>query len=269
MKLDLLALDIDGTLLDHKGEITPRTREVLQEIRLQGTSIVLATGRRFSSTLPVVEELQIDTPVITHNGALIFEPNSRNIIYDQAMKMADVLPFISLDMEELDFYLHCADNILFYYQPRHSWGIRYLKRNGPYVENIKEDGFDGRPVHRLVICGRDGQVSSFQEKVFEVKGEIRQIYLKSKVDEGITLLEILHSNASKGTALQHLAGKWQIPPQNVLAVGDETNDMEMIKWAGMGVAMGNAVPELKETADRVCRDNTQEGLALLLDEISG
>lgn len=267
MKVKLLALDIDGTVLDSQGQINDDVLNCLNEIRAQGIKVLLATGRRFISTVEIIKQLQIDQPIITHNGALIFDIAKKRKIYDQTLDNEYVkLLFDNVD-EELDLYLDSDNDVLYYRDPKQFWGQQYIKNSQVKVEKIAISRLNNRCIHRLVITGDQENILTYLQRFNLKLKQMRHIMFRSpNYDTFFT--EILHAQASKGAALAHLCQHYNISSTEVMAFGDDVNDLEMIKWAGFGVAMGNAVAELKQVADFVTSDNDQGGLIEVLQRIS-
>ncbi len=267
MKFELVALDIDGTLLDEKSELTQGTIETVKAVQDRGIKVVLATGRRIVTSLQVAKALDINLPLIAHNGALIFEFGSKNIIYNKTFTGEKILPLLEFEeLNSLDFFYHCGEDIFLFKEPNLGWGLKYLTESTGYINIAEPDILAAeKDIHRLVVSGEEELVKEYQQKIENNSADFRCIIFRSKLFD-LSVLEVLHSNASKGNALQYLADLWQVPAEKVLAVGDDSNDLEMIEWAGLGVAMGNAVSSLKDCADLVCGDNSRQGIVALLED---
>ncbi len=268
MKKKMVALDIDGTLVDKEGKLTPRTAKAISGIKDMGVNVVLATGRRYFSCRELINELAITLPVVTHNGALVLSSCGQEVFQSRPLD-AGWLPGVLAEMEEqqIDHYLHSLDNIWLYREPRMEWGAKHLEKNKDFVEWFEFSSFPNRPFHRVMAVGSKEQISGFlQESTESINGSCRYIHFTSEYHE-MDILEFLHPQANKASGLKFIAENLGVKPDEILAVGDETNDIEMIKWAGLGVAMGNALPGLKEEADLVCGNNDEDGLAELLEKI--
>lgn len=268
MEFEIVALDIDGTLLDPHSKLSPKTMEVITRVQELGIKVLLATGRRIMEALAIAESLNIKEPLITHNGALVFASEEKKVIYNMAFSGEEVMPLLEhKELEGLDYFLHYQDEIYHDRKPEQSWAINYLQESKGLVKNLERREMAKKEiVHRVVVSGEDEEVIRYSEKIKNNRLGFRHVSFKSN-KYNARVLEILHSQASKGMALKHLAKLWQIPAERIMAVGDDTNDLEMISWAGLGIAMGNAVPILKKAADIVCMDNSQEGLVTILEEL--
>ncbi len=268
MDKKMVALDIDGTLVDERGKLTPRTAETVRQVKGLGIKVVLATGRRFVSCRDIIDELEIDLPVVTHNGALVLSPCGKDVLNSIPLDKR-WLPRMVREMEEqdIDYYLHSLDNILFCREPKMEWGEKHLKANEDLVERFNISSFPDRPFHRIMAVGSYEEIHSFLQKGIENQnGYSRHIFFRSEYNK-MDIVELLHPKATKASGLKFVAKNLGINPEEIVAVGDETNDLEMVEWAGLGVAMGNGVAQLKKVADLVCGSNDEEGLADLLEEI--
>jgi len=264
----MVALDIDGTLVDPQGKITPRTAATVKKVKDMGVKVVLATGRRFISCRDIIKDLEIELPVITHNGALVFSSCGEEVFSSRPLD-PKWLPGIVSEMDEMaiDYYLHSMDHILLCREPLMEWGTKHLEANEGLVERFDFPCFPERPFHRVMAVGTRGRIRGFLHKSRESNnGFCRSIHFRSEYHD-MDIIEFLHPGATKASGLKFVAESLDIEAEDVIAIGDETNDLEMVEWAGMGVAMGNGVPALKESADVVCGSNQEEGLADLLEEI--
>jgi Cof subfamily protein (haloacid dehalogenase superfamily) len=275
----LLAIDIDGTLVNSRDELTPPTRCALAEAAGAGIRVVLATGRRYSRTLHLVEPLGIDVPLITASGALVKHPLDHRTLY-RAEFAAGVLSRTLAAIDAAGYEpLACADTFsegFDYYQARaHAQGAElaeYLDRNvdfGRLWPNLITDPPPG--VFHLFTMGSHAQMLRLQEILQqEISGKLSTHVLRSPKYSGF-MCEILPAGVSKWSGVQRLASGWGIAAAAICAVGDDVNDIPMIQGAGLGIAMGNALPAVKAAADYVVPSHDEDGLVhvvqrLLADE---
>jgi len=268
MKKKLVALDIDGTLLNSEARLTPRTIKAVKKLQGRGVYVALATGRRFSSCVEIMHKLEIELPLITHNGAMVMEGEEGRVLYDRPIETNAVFPALQEIMDmEIDYYIHSRDLIFYCREPVLKWGKNHIQKNKDFIERRDINEFSGeKMVHRLVLVGVSEQIKSYMEKRPNQDGKIRHIHFKSQYSD-LEFVEVLHKEANKAQGLKFLAQKLDIAPEEIVAVGDEKNDVEMLGWAGMGVAMGNAEEDVKKRADWVCGHNDEEGLAEFLEKI--
>src|SRR5688572_8751335 len=256
-RIRLLALDIDGTLVNSRDELTPRVREALRRAVQSGIRLVLATGRRYSRALPLVEPLGLEAPLVTASGALIKNPLDHQTLYcaqfgrpllcrllgvlDQAGYHA-VLYADTFD-QGFDFYCVTLDvqsaELLDFYNLNAGchrlWPV--LMHDPP------EAIFSGFAI---------GTKEEMRVLAAELERQLpEQLYvhvLRSPRYKGF-MCEICPAGVSKWSGIQRLAHHWGIADDEICAVGDDVNDIPMIRGAALGIAMGNALPEVKAAAD--------------------
>ncbi len=255
-KIKLVALDLDDTLLTSKLEISPNTAEAIRRAKAQGVTVTLATGRMYRSALPFALDLGLDVPLITYHGALVKTSVSKEVLYHRAIPL-DLARLITQIASNLGFHLNIYMNDELYATNRnpHIKGYTDLARV-PYIEvpdllsvlSIKPD--------KLLIINDEHKLDDLALNLRDLVGNKLHI-TKSKP----YFLEITHPQATKGQAIQALVEQLGIKPAQVMAVGDSYNDLDMLEYAGVGVAMGNARPEIQEKADYVTRGNDEDGVA--------
>jgi len=264
----LLAVDIDGTLVNSRDELSPATREALVRAAAAGIRIVLATGRRYSRTLHLVEPLGIDVPLVTASGALVKDPIDHETLYRAEFPdgvLGQVVALIDQAGHEPVLYADThADGFDFY--------ISRETITGPELnEYLRMNPGDGRVwaamhaspppgVFAAFAMGTQGQMLSLEAALHErLPGQLTTHVLRSPRYVGY-MCEVAPQGVTKWSAIQQLAAAWDIPWQAICAVGDDVNDTPMIQAAGLGVAMGNALPEVKAAADRVAPTHDNDGL---------
>jgi len=258
----LVAIDLDDTLLDNQLQIRERVKAAILRARRQGVVVTLATGRMFRSALPYARQLGLDLPLITYQGALVKNSESGEVLYSRpvpAELAGSVLAAIRPNGYHLQVYYQdqlCMERLT----PE---GEHYSRMAGVAVTLVPElERFCPEPTKILVINWREELLDQLAEQLRRELGE-RVHITKSKP----YYLEVLHPEATKGRALQVLAEHFGVPREEVMAIGDSFNDIEMLEYAGLGVAMGNARPEVKSRADYVAPDNEADGVAAVLEEL--
>ncbi len=264
MSIELVAIDLDDTLLDSRWRVPEACREAINTVQKMGIRVTLATGRMFQSALPYARELQIDLPLITYQGALIKEDQSGEILH----------------FEPLPRYL--AAEIMLYFRDR---GIFYqsyfndrfcIDRWSPEAKYYAElSGMEPRFYDDLMAASREEDTPKIlatifdEEKILSVERDLKQRYAEELhiTRSKPVFLEVMKRSVDKGLALQILAYNLGIPRERVLAFGDSYNDLAMIKWAGIGVAMANSPGEVKAVADYLAPSNEEEGVARALHDI--
>jgi Cof subfamily protein (haloacid dehalogenase superfamily) len=260
----LLALDLDDTLLNEKFTISLRNIEALKEAARQGIGVTLATGRMFRSALPFARELDITLPLITYHGALIKESAGENKVLSEWSVPQNLALEILRFGEAAGFYFNIyLDDKLYvgeendnsrYYQNIASVPLEAVGDLGSFLEGVQKE-----PT-KLTVINREGRLGWLQKVLLEKYASDLSI-----VQSRPFFLEITHREATKGRALKFLAEKENISSSQIIAIGDSYNDIDMLQYAGIGVAMGNAPTDVQKTADFVAMDNTEDGVARFLE----
>lgn len=265
----LLALDIDGTLLNSRHEIAPRVQRELRRARDAGVRLVLATGRRYSRALPLVAPLELAVPLVTHGGALLKDPANHQTLY-QARLADELLAQVVATCEAAghdpllygDTYLQGFDYYCRRFEAGHPHLEEYLRKNagcGRVIPGWSDDL--PADVFAAFAMGTREEMSALVRRLREaLPGALETLVLRSPFYAGF-MCEIAPAGATKWSAVARLAAEWGIPRDAICAVGDDVNDLEMIRQAGLGVAMGNAAPEIQAAADRVAPTHDEDGVA--------
>jgi Cof subfamily protein (haloacid dehalogenase superfamily) len=270
----LLAIDADGTLLDGRGAIRPSVRESVRRARRCGLQVVLCTGRRFRTALPLLEELELDGQVVIQNGVLVKEIRTgvtlhhsylSRVLYRQVVALIRRVgpPLVYLDHhhENLDFVTECPERA-------HPYQQEYLSDNRTTSRVL--ESVDEPPSDALVMlsCMADAEtLLGLREQIeAELGDRVRTNFLIHKNYRG-HILETVSAASGKWPALRRLAESLGIAPEEIAAIGDDSNDVEMIAGAGLGIAMANAVEAARRVADRVTASNEEDGVARAVDEL--
>jgi Cof subfamily protein (haloacid dehalogenase superfamily) len=271
----LLAIDIDGTLVNSDHELTQATRSAILRAKRAGIHIVLATGRRYSRVLPLVEPLELNVPLITASGALIkracdhltlFRAQFRPGSLELCLRSVAAAGFTAV------LYGDTYDQGFDYYQcPVASPGpllSEFFDKNVGFGRHWP--GLMSAPPQGVFACfamGTRDEMSDVADRLrTELSSELTVHVLRSPRYLGY-MCEIAPSGVSKWTGVTQLAKSWHISAQEICAVGDDVNDIPMLEGAGLGVAMGNALPEVQAAADRIAPGNDEDGLVQVVDWI--
>ena len=252
----LVALDLDGTLLNEDLSISPRVRQALARAAAAGIRLTLASGRGYPSVRRWIEELGIETPVICYQGAVVAEARNGRRIYQRSVPpdlVSEVVAFARA--RDLSLSVYVADAI-YVENKRHSDEF-YQKWFGLPFQCVADlaAALPGE-ADKLLIVGDEDELDALRPEVAATFGDRLQIVRSHRY-----FLEALAPDASKGHALAWLAGSLGIPPDETMAIGDSGNDRAMIAWAGLGVAMGNASEEAKAAADWIAPGVDGDGVA--------
>lgn len=259
--IKLIALDMDGTLLNSQHQITQEVKKAIQDAKNQGIKVVLCTGRPLIGVRQSLKELDLlsaDDYVITFNGALIQKSQTEEVLSHHTLTYDDYADLVALS-EKIDLHIHMEDEHHMY-TPN--------KNIGKYT--VHESELTGMPLRyrSLDETKRDINISKIMmidepDKLAQQQQFIpNEIYNRFEVVLSTPyFLEFLNPKASKGNAVKELAQLLNINQDEVMAVGDNMNDLSMIQYAGTGVAMGNAAEPLKEAADQITKTNDEHGVA--------
>jgi len=258
----LVAIDLDDTLLDSGLQIAPACVDAIQAVRDKGVIVTLATGRMHRSALPYARQLNMDLPLITYQGALVRSAFSAEVIYYKPLPRGpagELIEFFQL------LGLHChaySDEELF---------MEDLTPEGQYYEELA--GIKAVIVDDLAATVRQNDAMKImaiikdQDLLVRLYQELTAKYSQLHITRSKPIfLEAMAGEANKGLALQVLADHYDVKREEVLAIGDSYNDLDMIRWAGIGIAMANARPEVKAAADHVTASNDENGVAEALRE---
>ncbi|MEJ6400161.1 sugar-phosphatase [Nicoliella lavandulae] len=265
MDIKLIAIDIDGTLVDDEKVLREPTKQAIAAARAKGIKVVLCTGRPISGVEKYLEELSItgeDEYAITFNGSTVQSADG-NIITNHTITYDDFVDTEALSRKlGVNFQIETTEAIYAFnrdlspYTVYESAIVRLpIKYRTP--EDIKPE---------LTIT--KSMYVSTPEKITHAKENIPS-YISDKlyvVQTEPFFLEFLNKNISKGNALKELTNKLNLKPENVMAIGDQGNDLSMIKYAGLGVAMGNAIDDNKAAAQFVTKTNTENGVAYAINK---
>ena len=278
----LMAIDLDGTLLNSYGEVSPETRDALNRVREKGVEVVLASGRPISSTESLAVELGVDNYLISGNGAAVFDIKNQEIIYDRFLNKDQVLKIAKLCEENSFFYnIYTEDeviasslnyNVLFY----HRENLKKVEEKRTHinvVENIMEyiEQSGKERFLKITVCDESQFIfNSIMKRLKEIDGidVLETAYMSRKkikqgtddIDINYFYTEITNKNVNKWSAIEFLMRKLGITKKEIIAIGDNLNDKEMIQNAGLGVVMGNSNPMMKEIGDEIVSDNNSDGV---------
>jgi Cof subfamily protein (haloacid dehalogenase superfamily) len=281
MPVRLLALDLDGTLLDSRGRVSARNRAALDAARARGVHIALVTGRRFRDARPLALELGIDLPLIAHNGALTKHARTLETVAAVPLPLQTaravlrvgraykVDPLVSADPEGpgLLVYEHVNEAnrpVLEYIE----WARRiHGEEADAAVLRVAslEDYLDAPPVH-IAFSGTDAEMLALSEVLRRELAGLVKLMVTVYPAKQFGLVDVIHPDVSKGTGLAAVAREYAVAPREVMAVGDNHNDVEMLEFAGTRVIVANAEPILREIAGvHTTASNDEDGVALAIE----
>lgn len=255
----LIALDVDGTLLNDDHEVLPQTKKMICDLQQQGIKVVLATGRGPRSCTHLVELLNLQGPIIAHNGAVIYEPHTHKIRLELGYQANELLPIIQYcRSKEIQFDLSTALEMYIEGKTPEAEELYTLFRVDPML--VPDSSLLAEQIVKFTMFGSPEELDKAMEELNEQLPDWRLIR------SGDVFIDIIHPQATKGYALQQVIEEYGLQPSEVLAFGNYFNDIEMLQLAGIGVAMDNSPDDVKKAADYVTGSNNDDGIAIFLTE---
>jgi len=262
-KIKLVAIDLDGTLLDNDRKISPRAKKTIRGVRKKGVEVTLATGRMFASARPFAQELGLNLPLITYQGALVKISDTGEVLYHRNVPSHLAQKVVKLAQEwnyPINFYVD--DCVLV--EKMTPQALDYARKYNVLVEEVGDLSTLAhlQPIKLLVINEREEELNRFEEECRRIFGE--SLHITKSLPE---YLEFMHPEATKAKGVEAVANHMGIEREEVMAIGDSYNDLEMLKYAGLAVVMGNAREEIKAVADYVTSSNEDDGVAEALEHL--
>ena len=274
LPIRLLAVDIDGTLLNHEFTVSPQDAAAMRQAHTMGVEIVVATGRRHQFALHVVEQLGVDLCMISSNGAvtrsLAGERFHRNLMPKEVcLELCRVMDqfrghlVVTFDKEAKGaLVLEHLDEI--------GTSIRrWLEKNLEYIDFIApiENALTEDPIQAM-FCGTVARMQQVQHTLSASGLQDRVTVLRTEYPErDLSMVDILNYGCTKGQALERWATHRGIPREQIMAIGDNYNDIAMLEYAGVPVIMGNASDDLRNRGWMETRSNSENGVAAALEEV--
>jgi Cof subfamily protein (haloacid dehalogenase superfamily) len=264
MGYKLIALDIDGTIRSNEHPLTGRTRAAIDASREAGAVVTVATGRMYESAVASTVELDLRTPIVSFQGAHVADPESGEVLWHrpltESMALAALEALDGWDREIVSY--HGRQVFVSKVTP---WVEAYGERNRggvQVVDDLREMASEAPT--RLVAVGEESDVEGLAARL---RDEFRsELHVTRSLPH---FCEILHPEGGKHRALAWLCGRLGIEEHETIAFGDGYNDVDMLRWAGLGVAVGDAVAEALQAADRIAPPMEEDGAAQVLEDLLG
>ena len=285
----LIAIDLDGTILDSYGEVSENTKRILKETTKKGIKVIIASGRTMDSIKAIADEISTNNYIIGGNGSIIYDFQTQNVIYEKYIPKSKALNIIKICEDNSITYSVYTNNtivadslkynILYYYkqnlkkEANKKTSITIVPNIYNYVKNM-----DNEKVMKIFICDKHQSVfNSILKRFYEIEDiEIldvshmsRKIISNGSKDVALEYFytEISEKNVDKWYALEYLLKKLNIDKSEVISIGDNINDVKMIEQAGLGIAMKGSSSKVTEVADYVTDfDNNHNGAALAIEK---
>lgn len=261
----MIVLDLDGTLTNKNKEITPRTKEVLFELKAQGGIIVLASGRPTYGVMPLAKELELDQSggyILSFNGGRIIDCKTRETIFARELPVSSNARIIRMAEEHgVNILTYESEQII---TPNGS--DEYVRKESAVNKlEIKEisdmESYVQFPVEKFLMLEDGDYLAMVEPKVKAALGRDYSVYRSEPY-----FLEILPKGIDKAASLERLLSRLDMSREEMIACGDGYNDLSMIKYAGLGVAMENAVLPVKTASNYVTLSNNDDGIAHVVEK---
>lgn len=265
MNPHLIAIDLDGTTLKNDKTISSRTKQTLQRAMELGHKVCIATGRPYQLSKGYYEELKLDTPIVNFNGAFVHHPQDPDFgsyhyplpipTVKQVIQTCEAFEVQHIMVEVLDnVYIREQDHLL----EQSFFSSERFVHKGDLQQMLMEEPTS------ILVQPQDEQTEQLSQLLAKTHANVIE---PRKWGAPWNIIEIIRYGINKWNGVQRIADYYGIPRQCIIAFGDEDNDLEMIQQAGQGIAMGNAIPSLKEIADSVTASNEEDGIALYLEKV--
>ena len=285
----LVAIDLDGTLLNSYGEVSDENKQAIKNAINKGIEVVLSSGRIGDSVESIANELGTNNYYISGNGSMLYNMKEEKVEYENFIEKEKMLKLIKICDENSIYYSIYTENMVItkalkynvaFYNYENSKKASNKRTNINIVQNIYEyvENLEDNKFLKITICD-DSEIifSRIIDKfkkinnidVLDVSHMSRKIIKDGTQEVPVEYYytEVTNKNVDKWTAIEYLIKKLNIKKEEVVTIGDNMNDKLMIKNAGVGVAMGQANPKIKEIADIVTQDNNNNGVANILNKL--
>lgn len=263
--IKLIALDVDGTIMDKSFRISDKVKEAVSVAVRKGVHVFIATGRMYSAAVPIGVELGLTTPLIVYQGGLVKEFYQSDRVLRHLPVDTELSYDVIRDAREKDVQINVYLNDELYVEKESPLLKEYVSaRNIPFhrVEAFEELDAENGGFLPTKILLMDRDVQKTDAIVSEFRGNYSdRLYITKSTDY---FCEFVNKQCSKADAISFLADRWGVKQAEVMAIGDHENDREMLDYAGLGVAMGNSSDSLKATADYVTETVDNDGAALAI-----
>ena len=265
----LICIDMDGTLLNDEKIISEVNKEALKKVSKMGILIVICTGRLFTSARVYSDLIGIDAPLICSNGAYIREKSSGEIIYKNILPIDSCRKALkAIDKYKLTGVFNTADTVIT--DKLGYSALAYYKMNETLSEDKKIRVEIIKDWEETLIKYQESMLKciiydSDSEKLSRAKQEMKQISEIEVVSSSFDNFEVMASGVSKGNAVKVLSDYYNIKREDIICIGDNENDISMIKFSGLGIAMGNAPDNIKREAKFITDTNNNNGVAIAIN----
>ena len=284
----LIAIDLDGTLLNSYGQVSEKNKEYINKAINNGAEVVIASGRPVSSARSIANEINANNYIICGNGSILYDLQNNQILYNKFIEKNKVLQIIKICEENSIYYNIYTENLTITKSLNYNTRVyNYENQNKPEEQrtNIKIandiykyiDESEDTNVLKITICDNSNIIfGRIIKRLRDIKNidvlDVEHMSRKtikngtSEVKIEYYYTEVTSQNVNKWNAIEKLASELNINKEEIMSIGDNINDKEMIKNAGLGVIMGNSAPYMKEFADAEVATNNEDGVAEAIEK---
>lgn len=262
--IKVVVTDIDDTLLNSKEQLTEKTIETIQKCIENGVKVILASGRPDFGMYQFVEKLKLDSYdnyLLSYNGAKLTNLSTGEVVYDKMLDVDRLKFLVDKSIEKNCNILTYQENKVYTNKanPYAEWEANALKTSLVIVEDLKSRIIEKAP--KVIMLEEPEKALKIKEELSKEIGDTYEVAMSKPF-----FIEVNDKGISKGKALEVLCEKLNITKDEMLAIGDGLNDLSMIEFAGIGVAMGNANDKLKEKADYITKSNDEDGFSYAIEK---
>ena len=258
--IKMVVTDIDGTIYSEKQGLTDNVKACMQNLIKNGIHVAIATGRTYASAKYVADEIGIECPLICYQGGLINTYDGR--ILDVKYLPQDIARKIVAELRARNIHMNVYIEDVLYVENDNDYIKAYVGNKG--IDYFKVNSFDDLDFSKLnKILAIDNNPQLIEDLIKELQTKYPEIYVVKSTD---IFCEIANKEATKGNAIKFLANKLGFTEKEVLAIGDQNNDIEMVETAGIGVAMGNGTEEIKAKANYITDTVDNEGFVKAINK---
>ncbi len=261
-QIQIVALDLDGTLLNRQQEISPTNKAVIAELTARGIEVIICTGRPYIAMHPFQTQLGLETPLICFNGARMVDSNGNYLIHTTLPH--HISQRLMAIAKEEGVYAHGFVDNRWLVTDFDETAKTYSGKSGIVAEVVDFTSITPLEFTKMMYIDKPEALQRVNERLSAELGDT--IY---KAFSWVTYLEVMNKESSKAKALEWYLKEQGLSPENLLVMGDGGNDIEMLKLAGVGVAMDNASAEVKAVADLVAPHHDNDGVGVFLREFFG
>lgn len=262
MDTHLICLDLDGTLLNDDKVITPLTKKVLKKLKAQGHQLIISTGRPYRASEAYYRELGMNTPIVNFNGAFVHHPRDMNFRTVHETLDLDVVHKISKRVPDLkiqNILAEIKDTVFVHYHDEVIFDMFNSGRPEIHVGELTKTLNEGPT--SILIQAKDEDIPSIREDLDDLFADLIE---HRRWGAPYPVIEIVKKGINKAVGVDYVRGFLGIKHEHTIAFGDEDNDNEMIEYVKHGVAMDNAIDDLKSIADYTTKSNNKDGIAHFL-----